>query len=707
MAAPAEDIVDQLMALVPEMAPVTAEDLSPLRDKYRPLFDTFVNDRFQAERRWLRNLRQYLGLYDPEIERTLANGRSKAYPRITRVKCLSVLARLMNLMFPGNERNWALSAGPEPDVSDEDAAAAVQEFLTKQQQAGVQVPPTEEDMRQAIVEMADKKAARLSSIVDDYLQEMGGDQTQDYITVNRQVVASGILYGTGVLLGPFAREQTQARWQFQGQTPQRITETKYKPQFEFLPVWDFFPDMNSKNLTSNDGYFVRRVMSRQQVRKLGERGGFFPNIIKEYLERDGVRGNYKPRQIDTELRNLGVQSNVNAEPKDTGRYEVVTWYGPVLAKHLTKARVDMGDADPEDEVPGEVWMVGNHVIGAMTSPWYDLGVKVRTVHTFTFDEDDTSPLGNGLPAVIRDSQLSVCASARMLLDNASVVCGPNLELNTDLLRPDQDLTGVHAYKVWYREGTGADAQQQAVRNVAIDSHITELLQVIRLFMDFADTESFVGPATGGDMSRGPSEPLRTAAGASMLRGDAALPFKDIVRNFDQFTQSVIQSLVWFSRLLGQHPEAQGDYNVVARGATSLIAKEIRGMQVDQLAATLTQGELEHVDSRKLVQKRFEVRDLTDMLLSEATVANNRAQAQQEMQEQKALQDEMMRATIRSELANAFKNVAQGQKNVAATEKSRIEAVEGILGQMTSADMAASAAQGAAEQPDMMQGVPPQ
>ena len=147
--------------------------------------------------------------------------------------------------------------------------------------------------------------------------------------------------------------------------------------------------------------------------------------------------------------------------------------------------------------------------------------------------------------------------------------------------------------------------------------------------------------------------------------------------------------------------------MVARGATSLIAKEIRGMQVDQLASTLTQGELEHVDSRKLVQKRFEVRDLTDMLLSEATVANNRAQAQQEAQEQKALQDEMMRATIRSELANAFKNVAQGQKNVAATEKSRIEAVEGILGQMTSADMAASAAQGAAEQPDRMQGVPPQ
>ncbi len=41
-----------------------------------------------------------------------------------------------------------------------------------------------------------------------------------------------------------------------------------------------------------------------------------------------------------------------------------------------------------------------------------------------------------------------------------------------------------------------------------------------------------------------------------------------------------------------------------------------------------------------MQKRFEVRDLTDMLLSEAEVANNRAQQQQAVQEQQALQAEL-------------------------------------------------------------------
>jgi len=214
------------------------------------------------------------------------------------------------------------------------------------------------------------------------------------------------------------------------------------------------------------------------------------------------------------------------------------------------------------------------------------------------------------------------------------VCGPNLELNTELLRLDQDLSSVHGYKIWYREGLGLDAQVSAVKNIAIDSHIDELLKTIDLFMRFADMETFVGPATGGDMERGPSEPMRTAAGASMLRGDAALPFKDIIRNFDSFTQSVITSLVWFNRKFNPKPELEGDYNVIARGATSLIAKEIRGMQLDQLATTLRPEELIHVDDRKMVEQRFAVRDLSGMLVSKAEVDRRRAVQQQQATEEK-------------------------------------------------------------------------
>lgn len=676
---PTQDIV----VPAPENAPVTvikADDLRAMGDKLSSLFTQYVSDRRVAELRWMRNLRQYLGQYDPDIEKELSPNRSHAYPRITRVKCISVLSRVMNLMFPGNERNWELQASPSPDIDPTDVMEALQGVLQRKQKTGDEIPLTDDDVNDAVMELAQKRAEKLSIQIDDQLQELGGDQSLDHIALNRKVVASGVMYGLGVLRGPFVTASQSTKWGIDVTTgvpmPQAVPQ--YKPTFEFLPVWDFYPDMSAKTMRSMDGYFIRLVMSKHQVRKLADRPDFFDEIIKKYLRTTGQQGNYKAQPYEAELRTMGVKINVNEQKAETTKYEVVIWNGPVSGHFLQMAGVDVPEDKLADDLEAEVWMIDNNVIKADINPWRKLGTDVQTIHTFMFDEDDTSPIGNGLPNVMRDSQMSVCAASRMLLDNASVVCGPNLELNTELLRLDQDLTSVHAYKIWYREGVGMDAQQRAVQNVQIDSHMDELLKTIDLFMKFADMETFVGPATGGDMEKGPSEPLRTAAGASMMRGDAALPFKDIIRNFDTFTQSYITSLVWFNRKFNPRREFVGDYNVIARGATSLIAKEVRGMQIDSLAATLQPEERVHVDERKMIEQRFAVRDLSGMLVSPAEAERRKAANDAAAQKQAQQQEEVIAAEVRKTLAEAFKNISQGQKNAAGAEATQVKATMDIL-----------------------------
>ena len=649
-------------------------------DKLSSLFTQYVSDRRIAELRWMRNLRQYLGQYDPDIEKELSPNRSHAYPRITRVKCISVLSRIMNLMFPGNERNWELQASPSPDIDPADVMQALQGVMARKQETGDETPLTDDDVNDVVMELAQKRAEKLSVQIDDQLQELGGDQSMDHITLNRKVVASGIMYGLGVLRGPFVTATQSVKWGIDMTTGMPVPKAtpQYKPTFEFLPVWDFYPDMSAKTLRSMDGYFIRLVMSRHQVRKLAERDDFFGDVIKTYLRTTGQQGNYKAQPFEAELRTMGVKINVNEQKAETTKYEIVIWNGPVSGQYLRMAGVEVPEDRMADDLEAEVWMIDNNVIKADVNPWRKMGTDVQTIHTFLFDEDDTSPVGNGLPNVMRDSQMSVCAAARMLLDNGSVVCGPNLELNTELLRLDQDLTSVHAYKIWYREGVGLDAQQPAVRNIQIDSHMDELLKTIDLFMKFADMETFVGPATGGDMEKTPSEPLRTAAGASMFRGDAALPFKDIIRNFDSFTQSYITSLVWFNRKFNPRPEFAGDYNVIARGATSLIAKEIRGMQLDNLAATLQPEEKVHVDERKMIEQRFAVRDLSGMLVSPAEAERRKAANAAEAQKQAQQQEEVIAAEVRKTLAEAFKNISQGQKNVAGAEAAQVKSTLDIL-----------------------------
>jgi hypothetical protein len=559
--------------------------------------------------------------------------------------------------------------------------AAVQKVIERDAQNGTRTQMTEELVQNAVNALAQERAVALRNLIDDQLQEIGGDQTLDYIALNRKVVQSGVMYGIGVLKGPMVRVQRNVSWGtggVGGMPMPHVTE-KYKPSFEFLPVWDYYPDMSAKDLRSGaDGWFERIVMTRSQLRALANRPDFFGNIIRGYIART-PGGNYKAQAHEQELRTLGVSINVNDMRAETGKFEVIVWHGPVSGQMLREAGADVPDDRLADDVEAEVWMTGDSVIKADMNPWRKIGAHdVKTAHVFVFDEDDSSPVGNGLPAVIRDSQMSVSAATRMLLDNAGVICGPQLEINTALLRADQDVGSVHAYKVWYRDDDGPTAQWPAVRNVSIDGHLPDLLSTIQLFMNFADMESFVNPANGGDVQRGQGEPMRTAAGASMLRGEAALPFKDIIRNFDTFTQSVVSSLVQFNRKFNPSEALEGDYNVIARGATSLIAKEVRGIQVDTLVATLTPEERDHIDERKLVEQRFAVRDMQDVLVPPVEAERRRQARQAQMQEQQEQMRALAQAEVRKTLADAFKAITQGQKNAAAADAQNVNAALEVL-----------------------------
>ena len=665
----------------PPVKKFNPDDLRAVGQKLNFLFEQYRADRRILELRWLRNERQYLGLYDPEIEKELSVNRSKAYPRVTRVKCISVLSRLMNLMFPGNERNWEIHASPDPDMKPADVKDALMEAQAKDQEKGIKSTMDLEYAMSAMQAWAEKHAEKLTTLIDDQLQELGGDQTYDYIALNREVIRQGIIYGPGLLRGPFARETKSVKWVLDPATKTSRAEKKtvYKPVFEFLRCWDFYPDLSAKTFTEMDGYFTRHVMSRAQIKKLSTREDFMPTQISTYLATHQM-GNYRPQPFETELRAMGVKVNVNEMKTETSKYEVIVWHGQLSGAFLRMCGVEVSDDKLSDDLDAEVWTIDSNVIKCMLNPWAELDADVKTLHTFLFDEDDTSPVGFGLPNAIRDSQMAISASTRMLLDNASVVCGPNLELNTDLLRADQDLTSTSAYKIWYREGTGVDAQYPAVRNVEINAHLNDLQQIIDMFMKFADAETFVGPATGGDMDKSPSEPMRTAAGASMLRGDAALPFKDIVRHFDKFTQSVIYSMVQFNRKFNPDLVPDGDYDVIARGATSLIAKEVRGMQIDQIASTLDDLEKPHIDMRKFVKARFAARDLTDLLVSEEEADRNIAAQTQQQSQQMDAQMRTMEAAIRKDLADAFKSITQGQKNAAAADAQAVDTALQVLEQ---------------------------
>src|ERR1700746_4073467 len=237
----------------------------------------------------------------------------------------------------------------------------------------------------ALNRYADLRADKLSTLIDDQLQELGGHQALDYVALNRAVIRSGIIYGLGVLRGPFVRRSETVTWkvtkpsvplgtaqaaaqispppgQLNGGTPPQqmngtspggappahppppavrpVKQTTFKPYFEFLPVWDFYPDLSAKTLQGMDGYFVRHVMSRTQVKELGSRPDFFQNVIDSYLQRYPI-GNYRAQQFEIELRAMGVKVNVNEMKTETMKYEIMVWHGPVDGILLQEVGVEV------------------------------------------------------------------------------------------------------------------------------------------------------------------------------------------------------------------------------------------------------------------------------------------------------------------------------------------------------------------------------
>jgi hypothetical protein len=659
---------------------IRGENLTMLAHRLKALFDQYRMERRIAELRWLRNQRQYLGIYDPEIEQAMNPNRSKAYPKITRVKCITVVSHMMNLMFPGNERNWELRPGPPTDISMDDVKQAIAEQQSRDQEAGIQPQPVDADYAMtAVHEMLCDRAEKLSVVIDDQLEELGGDQHYDYIALNREVIQSGVQYGMGLLRGPFAVQHKTVEWSMEeGQdVPMPKAKTSYKPMYEFVRVWDFYPDLTAKTFASMDGYFLRKVMSKSELIKLKKRPDFFADQIDAYLDMHPT-GNYQPLEYEWELRVMGVRSNVNDQKPDNQKYEAKVWVGKIDGRMLELCGCDVDEDKVNEQLDAEVWFIGDFIICCKINEWVTLKVDVRTLHPFLYDKDDTSPIGFGLPNAIRDSQMMVSAATRMLLDNASVTCGPNLELNTALLRADQDLTSLRSYRMWYRDDSDVTAQWPAVRNVQIDSHMKELMEIIQLGLRFADTETFVNAANGADPSELPSEPMRTASGASMLRGNAALPFKDMVRGFDSFTQSVLTSIVAFNKVFNPNNDHNGDYNVIARGATSLISKELRGEQADQLAQTLTPEDKIYVDHKKLLNARLKARDMDDIMVSDSEAARRQAAQDQDQEKQEDQQDQMQQAQLRKLLTDGYKNMAAGQKNISAADAATISAFIDML-----------------------------
>jgi hypothetical protein len=597
--------------------------------KIRERFKEAESSRREIEQRWLKDLRQYRGQYDPEVLSRIHTNRSKAFIRITRNKVKTVDSRLVDLLFPANgDSNWSIKPTTIPQLSPDH----LRQIMALMQQAGAQ-NITRDMLETAIKAFANDKAKSMGDKITDQLCQM------NYRETLRNVIHSGNQYGTGILKGPMIMlSKSNSYNQVEGKDGAFEWKLESKdellPYIEHVPVWDFFPDMSSYRIEDCRYAIQRHKMTKRQLLDLSKRSDFLSDKISDYLE-ESQEGDWQDKYFDTQLKEIGDRSSIKFNDRKAGRkYEILEYWGFLDASDLSA----MGASIPEElvgelEIAANVWVLGDTVIKAAVS---HLGDLQWPFFLYYYDKDETSIFGEGIPTILRDIQELVNSAFRAMLDNAAISAGPQFEVNLDLLSEDEDPTDIHPFKVWLRTGEGADANAEAVRVKEMPSHTGEFLQMCKAFEDYADEVTTIPRYMWGDNTPGIG---RTASGLSMMLGSANITIKDQVKNFDDgITKPFISAMYHWNMKFTDDDGIKGDFDIRAEGMASLVAKEVYSQSLMQFAnITNNPAYSNMVRHDVLLRCIVDALELTDhnLVLSDQEIKANNQLDQQKQQQQQA------------------------------------------------------------------------
>lgn len=628
--------------------------------------DQYISDRVMLEQQWLRNLRQYRGVYDPDVLSRIPNDKSKAYPRDTRNKVKAFVAKMLEMMFPAQETNWMLGVTPFPslpeDVTNEVIQKLQQEKLIEAQQASEQVgqpvPPEEldnDEIEDALMVEAKERRDRMQKLIEDQLVDSGSN----WVSRCKRVVRSGAIYGVGVVRAPVVVQQDERVWDLDEATGTYESRVEYqdRPTDEFVKVWDIYPDLSASTWFEQEGGFERMVFSRQTLIDLLDRPGIRTDVLRRYL-RDHKEGNYVVRSYESELKTIN-NEQISDQNKRERRYEIFRWYGDCRGKDLIEAGID-GIDDDYDTYLADVWLLDNEIIFADLAPF---GKRFSDVyHAYIYAEDEEAGLtGVGMPEELRDRQMSICATTRALYDNIAASAGPIYEVAVDLLKTNSRNKSLTAFTVLEREGEGPDLQYPAVRQISTDNVIPMISNVIKGERELFDLESNIPSWTMGN-AQPLGEAFRTSANMSQMAGGANMVTKDHVRSFDIFVSSVINAYLQWNMEFGTDEDAKGDYQVQAKGAISLVAKEVRGAALDQFMSTLNVEERALLKSRETLLERLKSRDLpVDIVVDESEAEDILGRMAQARQQSQQLEDSVTQGKAKKLAADADRSTVEAQR----------------------------------------------
>lgn len=575
------------MAVQAKKAP-SQEELKRSQENYHFIIagleqeaDDRVGKRSHLEQRWLEDLRQFHGNYDEKISRDLIeNKKSTLFINATRSKTNAMEARLSDMLFPTDDRNWGISPTPVPEltIGAEKAAKKARDSKIAAEEAGDSNPALRAKadadandlaLLQAQLDEAKDRAQSMQAEIDDALRE------SNYPSHARNVIRDACKIGTGVMKGPVAGGKPRRTWvkeDGQNNVFRMETQEGHKPFNRRVDPWNFFPDMDASNMDECESVFERHLFNKKQMRRLAKQSGFDKRAIRQLLMLEPTAS--VPTYL-SDLRSItGAQNGFSRD-----RYHVWEYHGPLTAQDLEQLALATSDTDmlqdidqeldPLEEVQVVIWFCQG-VMLKMGLHHLDSEDSIYSV--FNLEKDEASVFGFGMPFIMRDPQKALAGAWRTLMDNMGLSSGPQIVINDDVVEPVDGEWKLTPRKLWRRKGT-APADKKPFETFNIESHIQDLLAIIDVSKKNIDEETALPMLAQGDQS---SQITKTAGGMSILMNSVNIVFRRIVKNWDDdmTTPTIRRNYDWLMQF-SEKDYIKGDYDVDARGTSVLLVREMQ------------------------------------------------------------------------------------------------------------------------------------
>ena len=411
-----------------------------------------------------------------------------------------------------------------------------------------------------------KEAARnMEKLIHDQIEESNGT------TELRNALLEAVLFGTGIIKGPFNFNKTLHRWN------NKDGERAYDPIFvrvpriEFVSIWDFFPDPNATSIDECEYVVHRHKLNKSQLRALRKMPYFNEDAIRECLM---LGPNYVEKDYEYELKDDNRMSDLGSS-----KFEVLEYWGMMDVEYAKEIGMDLSpETDSLDEIQINAWICNGKVLRAVVNPFTPSRIPYNA---FPYERNPYSFFGVGVAENMNDSQQIMNGHARMAIDNLALSGSLVFDVDETMLVGGQSME-IYPGKVFRRQ---SGMPGQAIHGLKFPNTSQENMMMFDRFRQLADEQTGIPSYSHGQT--GVQSMTRTASGMSMLLGAASLNIKTVVKNLDDFLLKPLGKAYfqWNMQFFEGKLNTEGDLEVKAMGTNSLMQKEVRSQRLTMFLQT--------------------------------------------------------------------------------------------------------------------------